>query len=242
MINNTETLQFLYYHIHMPIIVSVIQIIIGIVIGFFAYRISKIMIGYVLGIYIGAVLGGMTGYIIYHHIISICVGAVIGGAIFALINNKVNNGYIFIITFTVFMQMTHIIIISFTNIFGINGYEVLGKYPDLLADYVSKDFALITALIVGIVVSVIMLKKKFVNKYYLIFTSFLGVIQIVGGIFAWSGVLFYMGGEWEEFFLPCLAVEYGKHTWWFLTVIIIAGTVLAFAQSNKTGGVTENLE
>ncbi|MFQ9515599.1 MAG: hypothetical protein ACLRZ9_07185 [Eubacterium sp.] len=229
MIDGKEILLYLYYTIHIPEIFNIINIIIGIMIGFFAYKFSRKFVANIIGAYFGTLFGGMVGYIIWEHWISICIGSVIGILVFLFLG-KLKKGNIFIISFTFFMQVSYILINALISWIGVDFYELMGNYrPDLLIDYLAKDFAVIVSVIVGIFCGIIMTRVKYYDEIYFFLCSFIGAIQLVGILGSSSYAPFIMGGEWEDFFIPMMNMEYGCYAaWFFLVIFIVAGFLCKF--------------
>ena len=233
MLNGTNVLDFLYYTVHIRPIVTVINLIFAIIIGFFSYRLSRSFAAKVIGGFHGIVLGGMLGCIITESWFSICLGIIIGVIIFYMIEKFFINGYIFIISFTFFMQLTYILVNIIINFIGVEFYDIFGKERIIKEDYLAKDFAIIVALITGLIFGIIMAKKIYGYKINIFFCAFLGAIQFAGIAQTLIGEAFFASYKWEFFFIPMMNIEFNDHALEFLFVIIILAIFMYRYQSEN---------
>ena len=204
---------------NIPLFFSVINLIIGSLLCFVAYRWHFDIISILIGTQWGIYLGGLIGYLLFEKIFYICAGGVIGAFFFLVISKVLKRGAEFIICFIFttkisFMFMNFAIGIVGTDYF----YEVSTKY------LVEDDILLCRSLIIGFIGGISMLLIKVENnKIYTFFYVFIGVTQLIG-ISEWimrePG---YEQGVWEELFIPLLSIKCNDSGLLFLIFALTCG-------------------
>lgn len=213
-----NTINWLY-EMNIPLIFSAINLIIGSLLCFAAYRWHLDIISILIGTQWGIYLGGLIGYLLFEKIFYICAGGVIGALFFLVISKVLKRGVEFIICFIFttkisFMFMNFVIGIVGTDYF----YEVSTKY------LVEDDILLCRSLIIGFIGGISMLLIKVENnKIYTFFYVFIGVTQLIG-ISEWimrePG---YEQGVWEELFIPLLSIKCNNSGLLFLIFALTCG-------------------
>lgn len=226
-------LYFLYYTIHVPVIAKIVSLIMGLVIGFFAHKFSRHAIANVFGIYYGGFIGAIIGCMISERLRYVLGGALLGVIIMLLINRIKEKGCIFVMAFICFMQIAYIGISGIIQWSGVDFYELTGQYPDLLGDHMAKEFAMVTALIIGVVATLGILIFHVPNMLFMLFCSFICSTHLVGFLFSFSEAQFYMSGEWSDFFIPLMNIDYPEDKFVILQMIFLITIVFMAIQTRN---------
>lgn len=199
----------MYEVLKVPIIFFIVRIIIGNILIFGNNTLLKKIKDQIILIYYGLIGGATIGYLVKNGIFGMVIGSIIVLLILLCIYKYYN--YNNVINFIIFFEIFYMIADTFIYLFEVDLSEITGKYEDLLVNYTNIHIKLIFALTFSVIAMIISMKSgailaKLVKdkiKYILI-----GNFFIMGAIFTGTGAPFYMSGEWEDFFIPLLNVNY----------------------------------
>lgn len=222
-------LYFLYYTIHVPVIAKIVSFIMGIVFGFLAHKFSRHAIANFFGIYYGGFVGAIIGCMISERLRYVLGGALLGVIIMLLINRIKEKGSIFVMAFICFMQITYISVSGIIQWSGVDFYEFTG-HPDLLGNHMAKEFAMVVALIVGVVAATGISIFCVSDILFALFCSFICSTHLVGFFFSFSYAPFYMSGEWSDFFIPLMNMDYPEDKFVTLQMMFLITTAFMAIQ------------
>ncbi|SKA64412.1 hypothetical protein SAMN02745111_00961 [Eubacterium uniforme] len=213
-------------------LVKVVELIFGINV----LRNSEKRYNYV-AIYYGSISGLMVGYLFRKGIVLCLIVSFIVTLGLLSIRKVVDNGEDIIVLMILVFSYSYIIAKFTLKLLKVDLYEILDTYPSLVGDYLNYDYTLLIAVVISLFVGAIMfvLKGKIIKT---ICYRCLAFMMILGSFAANTSGDLQITGEWQDFFLPWLNIEYGKNQMIYTHVIVIITVALIiydlyFAKDNQ---------
>ena len=138
------------------------------------------------------------------------------------------------IAFIFFMSVAYVLIKLLLDVFDIEFYSLFNNYSQDKVEYLTRDIVLGVSLVFGIVGALVAVKLKYGEKLYLVFCSFIGVLQLIGLYENFVGAQIDTSqGSWEDFFIPLLHMEYNFRGQGIILagVMIVGSFILYIIQS-----------
>lgn len=230
---NDNVIYFLFYDVHMPIILDIVSLVLGFVLVFFTYKINMKIRSVIIGTYFGMLIGGMIGCIVRDNLSCIIIGAVLGMTIFYFIQRYWRQGSKFIIGYIFFMKIIYVIVTILVNLY-IEYIEEIFPESEKIHYSIhslnecgeSVDVAIYSALTLAIIIAFIYIKRFGSEKMIVFQCTFIGASQLLCFITSHPyNSLFYSGMDWRGFFVPYMGMDYHEDVIPFIIMILMVTAI-----------------
>ncbi len=219
-------------------IVNWIDLVLGIVLCFFAGRLKPKVTAGIIGIYMGAEIGLYFGLLSVDHPASAILGAVGGALLFASVNWGISRGENLILGFVAIARMVFTIF-SGLIFMGHTDFELL----------YTASINLAVSVLAGIVAGIILYFRKEIHRiFYRCLCSLIGTGWMLGGIYFMLKSMDYISADLKkfsepvDFLLPLIKLEFDEDSGLLASAVLgamllmIVFLVFSFFASNQNKG------